>query len=113
MKYESWRISYQDSEQAAVAAYHLYQMANDENAKLHGWLKTESQIPAAQRLAEKANADLHAEILELRQHRRELLELIYNSAVGQVAMGYSVDAESLAQSAYSITGIAMGDGENK
>ena len=112
MNYEAWRISYQDSEQAAAVAYRLYQLANDENAKLHGWLKTKSQIPAAQRIAEKENTDFRAEILELRQHRRELLELIYNSAVGQVAMGYSVDAESLAQSAYSITGIAMG-GENK
>lgn len=108
MKYEAWRISYQDSEQAAIAAYRLYQLANDENAKLHGWLRSKIEIPSTQRIAEKANADLRAEILELRQHRRGLLELIYNSAVGQVAMGYSVDAESMAQSAYSITGIAMG-----
>lgn len=107
MKYESWRISYQDSEQAAAAAYRLYQMANDENAKLHGWLKNKSQVPQAQRIAEKANTELQEEILELRRHRRELLELIYNSAVGQVAMGYSVCAEALAQSAYSITGISM------
>jgi hypothetical protein len=51
------------------------------------------------------NQDLQAEVLALRRQRRELLEMIYSAAVGQVAMGYSVDAEGLAIIAHSITGI--------
>lgn len=48
---------------------------------------------------------LAAQVEALKVHRKELLDLIYNCAIGQVAMSYVVDAESLAQSAYSITGI--------
>jgi hypothetical protein len=105
MNYSAWRISYQDSEQAAVAAYRMYQLANDENAKLHGWLRAKCEKAPNERALAKANADLRAEVLALRGQRRELLEMIYNAAVGQVAMGYSVDAEGLARSAYSITGL--------
>ena len=46
-----------------------------------------------------------AQVEVLQAHRKELLDLIYNCAIGQVAMSHVVDAESLAQSAYSITGI--------
>ena len=54
-------------------------------------------------ISERDNA--LAQNAELAAHRNELLSLIYNSAIGQVAMGYSVDAEALAQAAFSITGI--------
>ena len=102
MNYSAWRISYQDSEQAAVAAYRMYQLANDENAKLHGWLRAASEKSPNERALAKANADLRAEVLALRGQRRELLEMIYNAAVGQ---GYGVDADWLAASAHSITGL--------
>ena len=54
-------------------------------------------------IAERDNA--LAQNAELVAHRNELLSLIYNSAIGQVAMGYSVDAEVRAQAAFSIAGI--------
>ena len=44
-------------------------------------------------------------IKELEQAQNQLLSLIYNTAVGNVAMGYPVDIESLASEAYEITGI--------
>ena len=36
---------------------------------------------------------------------KELSGLIYNNALGNVTMGYSVDIESMAQHTYQITGI--------
>jgi hypothetical protein len=101
MNYSAWRISYQDPEQAAVAAYRMYQLANDENAKLHGWLRAKCEKSPSERALEKSNADLRAEVLALRGQRRELLEMIYNAAVE----GYGVDADWLAASAHSITGL--------
>ncbi len=101
MDYESWRKQYENSEDAARAAFKISQIANDENAKLHGWLRELSQKPIKERRA----TDLVRQLEEVKRHRKELLDLIYNCAIGQVAMGYVVDAESLAQSAYSITGI--------
>jgi hypothetical protein len=54
-------------------------------------------------IAERDNA--FAQNAELVAKRNELLSLIYNSAIGQVCMNYHVDAESLARSAFEITGI--------
>jgi hypothetical protein len=48
---------------------------------------------------------LVAQVELLRRHRRELLDLIYNNAIGQVAMSYSIDGEAMAKHAFSITGI--------
>lgn len=55
---------------------------------------------AAERMAE-----LVAQVELLAVHRHELLDLIYNNAIGQVAMGYSIDGEGVAKHAYAITGI--------
>ena len=51
------------------------------------------------------NEKLEARVKELEQAQNQLLSLIYNTAVGNVAMGYPVDIESLASDAYEITGI--------
>jgi hypothetical protein len=54
----------------------------------------------------KAERDaLAAQVEVLQQHRRELLDLIYNNAIGQVAMSYPIDGEAMAKHAFSITGI--------
>lgn len=45
-------------------------------------------------------------IEELEQAQNQLLSLIYNSAVGNVAMGYPVDIEGIASEAYGITGVS-------
>lgn len=49
-------------------------------------------------LANKSNTALKTQI-------NDLLELIYNSAEGEICMGYKIDVESLAQAAHAITGI--------
>lgn len=48
---------------------------------------------------------LEQRIKELGQERVELLSVVYNHCVGDVAMGYRIDAESLGQDIYSITGL--------
>ena len=48
---------------------------------------------------------LEKHIKELEQERFELLSVVYNHCVGDVAMGYRIDAESLGQDIYSITGL--------
>ena len=64
-------------------------------------------VVAAERLEklEQKRDQLAAQVEQLKAHRKELLDLIYNCAIGQVAMNHVVDAESLAQSAYAITRI--------
>ena len=52
----------------------------------------------------RALADI-AEIIKLREQIQGVVNLIYNAAVGKLAMDVNVDIESIAQSAYSITGI--------
>jgi hypothetical protein len=44
-------------------------------------------------------------IVELEETQNQLLSLIYNTAIGNVTMGYPVNIESLASEAYEITGI--------
>ena len=51
------------------------------------------------------NYKLQKRIAELEKAQNQLLSLIYNSAVGNVAMGYPVDIEGIASEAYEITGI--------
>lgn len=46
------------------------------------------------------------ELNELKEQNAELLSLIYNTAIGELAMGYKVDIESMAESAFQITGIS-------
>lgn len=41
----------------------------------------------------------------LKTQINDLLELIYNSAEGEICMGYKADIENMAQVAHSITGI--------
>lgn len=45
-------------------------------------------------------------IVALEKSQNQLLSLIYNSAVGNVAMGYPVDIEGIASEAYGITGVS-------
>ena len=56
-------------------------------------------------LYESRIENMETRIKELEQAQNQLLSLIYNTAVGNVAMGYPVDIESLASEAYEITGI--------
>lgn len=69
-------------------------------------LMTEIREAKAESKALKAERDaLAAQVEVLTDHRRELLDLIYNNAIGAIAMGYAVDIESMAKNAFSITGI--------
>tara|TARA_R110000744_G_C19164761_1_gene540907 strand:+ start:321 stop:629 length:309 start_codon:yes stop_codon:yes gene_type:complete len=45
-------------------------------------------------------------IESLTSQRNKLLDLIYNAAIGDVSMGINIDAESLGQIAFIITGIS-------
>ncbi len=60
---------------------------------------------AAAMAAQVERDALAAQVEVLTDHRRELLDLIYNNAIGAIAMGYAVDIESMAENAFSITGI--------
>jgi len=66
-----------------------------ENARIKRLL--DNGIKAAMQNADKL-ADIDRQV-------KELSGLIYNSALGHIAMGYSVDIESMAQHTYQITGI--------
>lgn len=62
-------------------------------------LAQENQSVKAERDALAAQVELLAE------HRHELLDLIYNNAIGQVAMGFPIDGDAMARHAFAITGI--------
>ena len=49
--------------------------------------------------------ELKERIAALEKAQNQLLSLIYNCAVGNVAMGYPVDIEGIASEAYEITGV--------
>jgi len=51
---------------------------------------------------DRNNFDL---IAELSRDQNELLSLIYNAAIGEVAMGYSTEIKDIASEAYKITGV--------
>ena len=71
-------------------------------------------IEAATALAQaNYNHKTHEEIITLKQRiadleakQNDLLSLIYNSAIGSLAMGFSVDISHIASEAYGITGIS-------
>lgn len=48
---------------------------------------------------------LAAQVGLLAEHRHELLDLIYNNAIGQVAMSFPIDGDAMARHAFAITGI--------
>lgn len=54
---------------------------------------------------QEENEQLKAELVTAKAERNELLSLIYNTAIGQVAMGMPVNCEELAEHAFNITGI--------
>jgi hypothetical protein len=56
-------------------------------------------------LTDILKSELKKRIARLEKAQTQLLSLIYNTAIGKVAMGYPVDIESLASEAYAITGV--------
>jgi len=48
---------------------------------------------------------LRAENIQLGEQVKQLSSLIYNEALGKLAMNYSVDIEYMAEKTYEITGI--------
>lgn len=73
--------------------------------------KVKLDLADAERLIAELNAlqadrdALAAQVEALSGHRHELLDLIYNNAIGEVAMGYAIDGSMMANHAYAITGI--------
>lgn len=68
-----------------------------------GWIENANEIRSRKDI--EALAEKDKRIAELELNQIQLLELIYNSAIGEIAMGYKVDTQYLAESAYSITGV--------
>ena len=52
-----------------------------------------------------AAANVIGEVDGLKDQVRQLLELIYSSAEGEICMGYKSDIESIARAAHQITGL--------
>jgi hypothetical protein len=71
-----------------------------------GSYRTADAIIVGDKVVTKADyLALVAQVELLAGHRHELLDLVYNNAIGQVAMGYAIDGELMAEHAYEITGI--------
>ena len=71
-----------------------------------GSYQTADAIIVGDKVVTKADyLALVAQVELLAGHRHELLDLVYNNAIGQVAMGYAIDGELMAEHAYDITGI--------
>ena len=99
----------------ALIISHIYSSEHETDAKkaLHdliGWevkIALDPQVSSdAEALIQKGRDESKQRIADLEAKQNDLLSLIYNSAIGSLAMGFSVDISHIASEAYGITGIS-------